>query len=600
LFFAFARSVFADDKFSNSFGITYQINSSGVANISEDITITNKSSEYYPSKQTFTYHYLNLGNIKVIDEQGEFEPEIKKDGNTTNVTVVFRTQNAGIGKQTKFRLLYQTSDIVSLNGEVWQILIPGIKNLDFYDNFQLNLLLPSNFPEIQYASVEPRVRWQWGKDEIKDRGIVLIFGKMQYYSLQLDYSLKNNGLSGILDSITIPPDTNYQKIILQSISEEPAYSEEDSDGNWILWFELGPSTTKKIQAKLLARLTFEPETSPVLSKDQIKIFTRTTRFWDYEKMASFASKQNNLTSAKQVYDYTVATLTYNLNRLGKTPERFSASQALQNPINSICTDFTNVFISLARKNNIPAREVDGYAQTSSTELQPLSLEKDVLHAWPEYYDFKNKKWIMVDPTWEKTTGGIDYFHKLDLNHIAFVKKGVSSEIPAPPGSYKTDDLNTKDVNVTFARAVDWESEALKQKDNHKIDLIYEANDYYISGLDQSGKIIIQNKSGEAIENVPIFFKIDGKSYDKEISRLIPFQIYEFKFSFPRINFWERKTVTLITLINNKSFKKDVNFTPIFFWQNNIYYFCAGATIILIIITLMIYTIYRSLARRTKI
>ncbi len=135
-FFSFS-SAFADEKFTNSYYITYQITNSGLANITEDVVITNKTSDYYPSEQTFTYRSFNLGNVRAFDAQGEFEPEIKSADNTTIIHVKFRSQNAGIGKQTKLTLKYQTADIASLNGEVWQILIPGIKNLDFYDDFRL-------------------------------------------------------------------------------------------------------------------------------------------------------------------------------------------------------------------------------------------------------------------------------------------------------------------------------------------------------------------------------------------------------------------------------------------------------------------------------
>ena len=36
---------------------------------------------------------------------------------------------------------------------------------------------------------------------------------------------------------------------------------------------------------------------------------------------------------------------------------------------------------------------------------------------------------MVDPTWENTSGGVDYFNKFDLNHFVLAKKGFSSTGP---------------------------------------------------------------------------------------------------------------------------------------------------------------------------
>ncbi len=63
----------------------------------------------------------------------------------------------------------------------------------------------------------------------------------------------------------------------------------------------------------------------------------------------------------------------------------------------------------------------------------MSLVKDVLHAWPEYYDESKKTWIMIDPTWGNTTHGMDYFSSLDFEHITFVIKGLSSTYPVPAG-----------------------------------------------------------------------------------------------------------------------------------------------------------------------
>ena len=73
----------------------------------------------------------------------------------------------------------------------------------------------------------------------------------------------------------------------------------------------------------------------------------------------------------------------------------------------------------------------------------------MLHAWPEYYDAASQNWIQVDPTWEKTTNGIDYFTDLDLNHLTFVIHGQKSDSPPPPGSYQTTP-RTKSVFVDFA------------------------------------------------------------------------------------------------------------------------------------------------------
>jgi len=71
-------------------------------------------------------------------------------------------------------------------------------------------------------------------------------------------------------------------------------------------------------------------------------------------------------------------------------------------------------------------------------------------AWPEFYDDAQKIWIPVDPTWANTTGGIDYFDKLDFNHIAFSSMAFQVKYPYPAGFYKKPGATTKDVQVQFA------------------------------------------------------------------------------------------------------------------------------------------------------
>jgi hypothetical protein len=115
-------------------------------------------------------------------------------------------------------------------------------------------------------------------------------------------------------------------------------------------------------------------------------------------------------------------------------------------------EFTDLFIALARAAQIPAREVIGYSYSQNARLRPLSLasQGDLLHAWPAYWD-ENLGWIQVDPTWGSTSGGLDYFNKLDFNHVTLAQRGISSTMPYPAGSYKQQaDSNKKDVIVTFA------------------------------------------------------------------------------------------------------------------------------------------------------
>ena len=88
---------------------------------------------------------------------------------------------------------------------------------------------------------------------------------------------------------------------------------------------------------------------------------------------------------------------------------------------------------------IPSRAIIGYAVTSNESLRPQASSQDILHAYPEYLDTERKIWLAVDPTWGHTTGGSEYFDRLDFGHLTFVRLGADSSYPLPAGSYRDSD-----------------------------------------------------------------------------------------------------------------------------------------------------------------
>ncbi|MDE2026757.1 MAG: transglutaminase domain-containing protein, partial [Patescibacteria group bacterium] len=192
-----------------------------------------------------------------------------------------------------------------------------------------------------------------------------------------------------------------------------------------------------------------------------------------------------LKTPEAIYEYVVQHVTYDFSRITNGQVRLGALAVLQNPSSAVCLEFTDLFVTLSRAAGIPAREVDGFANTQNTISRPLSLSQDILHAWPEYYDDTEHSWIMVDPTWGNTTGGVDYFHTLDFDHVAFVVKGVSSTYPIPAGGYKFDNqVNEKDVAVTVSQQ---RITALPT-----VSMAISMPPLFMSGLPLSGAIALQN------------------------------------------------------------------------------------------------------------
>ena len=202
-----------------------------------------------------------------------------------------------------------------------------------------------------------------------------------------------------------------------------------------------------------------------------------------------------------------------------------AVNALQNPDSAICMEFTDLFITLARAAGIPAREINGFAYTENPKIQPLSLVNDVLHAWPEYYDNELNAWIPVDPTWGSTTGGVDFFNKLDLRHFTFVIHGKNDSIPYAAGSYKLGSNPQKDVFVTFG--------TLPQERNSKIKIMATL-DKFIPLIPNKLNVNITNPGPVAVYdlNQKVYFDDKEIPTNNQLEILLPFQTYKSYINIP--------------------------------------------------------------------
>ncbi len=147
---------------------------------------------------------------------------------------------------------------------------------------------------------------------------------------------------------------------------------------------------------------------------------------------------------------------------------------------------------MARKTGIPAREIQGFAISNNDKLKPLSLSKDVLHVWPEYFNKQNNTWTQIDPTWTNTTSGVNYFDKLDLNHIAFVIHGDKLNDTLPAGFYKNPNKTSKDIQITTTAPINFPTA------NISINLKEQKNNTLILNIDNPTGVAIKSNITSSI------------------------------------------------------------------------------------------------------
>jgi hypothetical protein len=264
-----------------------------------------------------------------------------------------------------------------------------------------------------------------------------------------------------------------------------------------------------------------------------------------------------LGTPQAIYNYVVKNLNYDYSRVSSNKPRLGAVNVLNSPNSAVCLEFTDLFIALSRAAGIPAREIDGFAYTKNTKERPLSLVKDILHAWPEYYDFNSKTWIMVDPTWGNTTGGIDYFNTLDFDHFAFVIKGQDSSYPIPAGGYKlSQDINTKDVNVQIG-----------DNFNPTVTLIpnIDLQSEVMGGFPIDLAIKVQNSGNSISENKSLYVStdnLDPKQQTIYFQKIPPYGFAQIPVIFDKTSFLTNRTDTVKITIGNNTYSQQIRILPI--------------------------------------
>lgn len=454
VFFTLPNFALANENFDTTLITTYSVSREGQATVEHLFKIKNLTPEYFINKYGLQLSNPSIDNINVYHFEKKITPEIVTTENETSVGINFEKQVVGEGKTNQFKIVYQDNDIAQINGQVLEINIPKLANADEYNRREVKLVTPIYYGFAQRINLSGAEISQDGLKVItyfKNPGgeaISALFGTEQIYLLKLEYHLDNDTSNLGIAQITLPPDTLWQKLNYQILDPKPADIKIDVDGNWIATYRIPPATSTIVKAEALAKLSIN--TNPDFSYiSPLKEHFNEQKYWptNNKQIQQLANEQADI---RTIYNFVVDTLDYTNEDISKKLERLGALNTLEKPTKATCQEFTDVFITLARAKQIAARRITGYAYSSNEKLRPLSLNQDILHAWPEYFDKQKNQWVAVDPTWEDTTGGVDYFNQFDLNHIVFAINGVDSALPFPAGSYKKESDSSKTISVEFA------------------------------------------------------------------------------------------------------------------------------------------------------
>lgn len=468
-----APHVQADENFATTLHTTYWVAENGRTTIEHKLTFTNKTPALYIKQYAVKITTQNeLSQVTVASNGQALTPNVVKGDRYTSIGISFPDVIVGEGQKREVVIRYQSKDFSTTTGKVLEVNVPALAAETSYDNYRVTLVTPTKYgfptrvspPASTVADTNDGIVTEF--NNVQNTGISSLYGSFQLFQFTLRYNLENTTNNAGLAQIALPPDTRYQRIHFEELSPYPLHMETDNDGNWIATYQLQPNQQMTVNAQGFARIALEPD--PLIpNSPAADNLTQPQPFWESTD-SSVKDLAKKYQTPREIYTYVVDNLTYPTNLPDNYIERLGATGTLAQPTQATCQEFTDLFIAMARANNIPARRVTGYAYTQNNALRPLSLVADVLHAWPEYYDRDTESWIPIDPTWANTTGGVNYFDQLDLNHFAFAINGASSTTPYPAGSYKLTNQDSKDVEVTFADSfptpeleIEWQLHAKK-------------------------------------------------------------------------------------------------------------------------------------------
>lgn len=541
------------DKFISNSTVTYDIASNGETTVTFDLSIQNQTSEFYATSYTLSLNGINPVNPVAYEGNQALPVKITKEDSTYSINVSFPDDVVGKGNKRQFNISFEDKSLTSKQGEIWEITTPRLGEKTSFDFYSTVIKIPDSFGNLAYVSPSPSFKeesngkmvFSFDKSASMNSAISIAFGKFQVFSFNLTYHLENPLNENVSYEIALPPDTNFQKVNYKEINPRPQKINIDQDGNWIASFQLKPHEKVDVKAKGAVQLFASAQEYPKTNLRKVTNDLAKTNLWqtDDPKIVELAKK---LKTPRAIYDYVRTYLSYDYSRVAPNVERLGASLALENPKNAICTEFTDLFIAIARAAGIPTREIEGYAYTDNPQIQPLSLVADVLHAWPEYWDESTQNWIPIDPTWGATSG-IDYFNKLDLRHFAFVIHGADPKKPYPAGSYKESANPQKDIEVAFGQLPGDRNPKL-EVENKIISQIPFSDEIFNMKITNNGPVAVYN------ENFELLF--DGqKSKEQKIDVIPPFSYYETKLTIP-YSFLGQKTPSNATILVNGEKKSE--------------------------------------------
>lgn len=275
LFSFFAGKTYAADNFKTDYNVRYAVSQNANTHVVMDVVLTNLTEQYYASQYKIIVGFSDVTNLFASDSQGKIIPKITKENKGEGIELSFNDHPIGLKNTLNFSISFDTNQIAQNLSSVWEINIPGISSQNDFSTFNVTVSYPYSLGKPTF--IKPLVSSQsaqvgtlyFTKEQLGLSGISLAFGESQNYSFDLTYNLENSNLFPIKTEIALPPSTNYQDVLLLSLTPKPLNVTLDKDGNWLAQYYLKPSQKLQVKATGKTKVYLNPK-NETLPSDEIK------------------------------------------------------------------------------------------------------------------------------------------------------------------------------------------------------------------------------------------------------------------------------------------------------------------------------------------
>ncbi len=455
----------ASSDFNYTIRVNYNVDDSGITHVAETYTLTNNTSNKYLESLELSTPTDEVNDLSVRYTDGGGIPttaqKLKTNDHSYNyeyqrLTLNFPRRVLGGGASTTFTVSYSTSKLVESKGDAHIVYIPAIAG-DNADAYTVTLTVPPDFGPVHGVGApipaESKTfgqrQFAFDRKSLTDHSVAVLFGDYSTYQANFNFPLNNDTNLTKTFTVTLPPNMPSQEVFINSLTPAPTSTSLDSDGNVLATFAIPANTKTTVQTDILAKIKYlqydlsKSGTKADIPNDLVARYTGSTKYWQSNN-PTIQKKAKELTQDKKtvaeqvraINDYVIDTLSYNSDKI-KYNIRQGALQALADPNNVVCLEYSDLTIALLRAAGIPARMPIGYGYSGN--LKNSSSVADSLHSWVETY-VPGIGWMNVDPTWGEKFNNFGYS---DLDHFAFALWGADDSQPVAIAN------NARDIDYQY-------------------------------------------------------------------------------------------------------------------------------------------------------